>query len=148
ASRISDSAVRQVAKVKPVVVVNRVVPGVSSVVLDMGRGAYHAVEHLAKLGHRSITYLAGPEASWADGMRWQGLRRAAEELGIQVRRVGPYDPTVNGGVGLARPGARHRAQPDVTDKHCLSVASGRGVRAAVAAVREVAAGRGAYNPDA
>src|SRR5699024_10775121 len=98
ASRISDSAVRQVAKVKPVVVVNRVVPGVPSVVVDTAQGTHQTVAHLDELGHRSITYLSGPEASWADGMRWRGLRRAGEDLGIQVRRTGPYDPTVNGGI--------------------------------------------------
>ena len=136
ASRISDSAVRQVAKVKPVVVVNRVVPGVSSVVLDMGRGAYHAVEHLAKLGHRSITYLAGPEASWADGMRWQGLRRAAEELGIQVRRVGPYDPTVNGGVGAAKAWVEHQAEAVVAYNDVMAVGFMRGVAACGATVPE------------
>ena len=56
-----------------------------------------AVEHLAELGHQRITYVAGPEASWADGMRWRSLREAATELRLQARRIGPYPPTVAGG---------------------------------------------------
>ena len=34
------------------------------------RGMRRAVEHLAELGHDTITYVAGPESSWADGVRW------------------------------------------------------------------------------
>jgi DNA-binding LacI/PurR family transcriptional regulator len=56
-----------------------------------------AVEHLADAGHRSLTYLAGPEASWADGMRWRGLLEAGHELDIKVRRIGPQLPTLGGG---------------------------------------------------
>ena len=121
ASRISDSAVRQVAKLKPVVVVNRVVPGVPSVIVDTARGTFHTVEHLAELGHGSITYLAGPEASWADGMRWRGLRKAGEELGMHIRRAGPYDPTVKGGVEAAAEWRTHRASAVVAYNDVMAV---------------------------
>ena len=56
-----------------------------------------AVEHLAHLGHRSITYLAGPEASWADGVRWRSLMESAKNKGVHTRRLGPNAPTVAGG---------------------------------------------------
>lgn len=136
ASRISDSAVRQVAKVKPVVVVNRVVPGVSSVVVDVARGTYHAVEHLAGLGHRAITYLCGPEASWADGMRWRGLRKAGEDLGVQIRRAGPFDPTVNGGVEAAGAWMKHPVGAVVAYNDVMAVGFMRGVAASGASVPE------------
>ena len=62
-----------------------------------------AVEHLGTLGHDTITYLAGPEASWAEGMRWRALREAAHELELRVRRVDPRDdPTMRTGHAAAR----------------------------------------------
>lgn len=97
-ARGSDAGIHQVSKVVPVVVVNRDVRGVPSVVVDLEHGARVTVEHLARLGHTEITYLAGPEASWPDGMRWRSLRQAAQERGMRVRRSGPYEPTVQGGV--------------------------------------------------
>ncbi|MFD0516788.1 LacI family DNA-binding transcriptional regulator [Paractinoplanes durhamensis] len=41
--------------------------------------------------------MAGPETSWSDGVRWRSLRQAAAELGLEVRRIGPYEPTVLAG---------------------------------------------------
>ena len=96
-SRMSDSAIRMTAKQRPMIVLNRAVADVPSLVTDNPHGARHAAEHFAGLGHRTITYVAGPEASWADGIRWRSLRDAATELGLQTRRHGPYQPTVRGG---------------------------------------------------
>ncbi|WP_049822671.1 LacI family DNA-binding transcriptional regulator [Arthrobacter sp. H41] len=107
-SRMSDSAIRMVAKQKPMIVMNRAVTDVASVVTDNPRGIRRAAEHLGELGHRSITYLAGPEASWADGMRWRSLREAALELELNVRRVGPALPTVRGGEEVALEWLQHR----------------------------------------
>lgn len=97
-SRMSDASVRLVAQQTPLVVCNRAVTGVPSVVTDNPRGVRRAVEHLGELGHSTITYVAGPEASWADGMRWRAVREAALELELRATRVGPFAPTVSGGV--------------------------------------------------
>jgi LacI family repressor for deo operon, udp, cdd, tsx, nupC, and nupG len=78
--RISDSAIRWAAKQRPTVILNRAVTGLPSVVIDNPRGMRRAAEHLGELGHEAITYLAGPEASWTDGMRWRSLREACLEL--------------------------------------------------------------------
>jgi LacI family transcriptional regulator len=96
-SRLSDSAIRLVAKTAPLVVLNRLVDQVPSVASDNVRAVKKAVEHLVEAGHRSLSYLAGPDASWANGMRWRGLLEAAHELDIKVRRIGPLVPTMNGG---------------------------------------------------
>ena len=69
-SRMPDSGIRMIAKQVPTVVLNRVLPDVHSVVVDNPRGARRAMEHLGSLGHDSVTYLAGPEESWPDGVRW------------------------------------------------------------------------------
>jgi DNA-binding LacI/PurR family transcriptional regulator len=102
-SRMSDSTIRTLAKQKPVVVLNRRLPEVPSLLIDNARGMRRALEHLGELGHTSVTYVAGPEASWTDGVRWQALREAGYELDIKVRRVGPTQkPTID--AGFARVG--------------------------------------------
>ena len=101
-SRMSDAAIRMIAKQKPMVALNRAVREIPSVVPDNARGVRRALEHLGGLGHDPVTYLAGPEASWADGMRWRGLREASLELSVHVRRLGPLSPTVAGGVAGAK----------------------------------------------
>lgn len=100
-SRMSDSAIRATAQRKPLVLLNRVVTDVPSVVADNQHGMRQAVEHLVGLGHESIVYLAGPEASWADGVRWSALRAVAAESEVRVRRIGPLTPTVMGAAAAA-----------------------------------------------
>ncbi|TXR56984.1 LacI family DNA-binding transcriptional regulator [Quadrisphaera setariae] len=100
-SRLTDQAIRAVAKRRAVVVLNRTVGSVPSVVSDNGRAITQAAEHLVGLGHTSIAYLAGPEASYADGTRWRSLREAGLELDVRVVRVGPHLPTLRGGGAAA-----------------------------------------------
>jgi LacI family transcriptional regulator, repressor for deo operon, udp, cdd, tsx, nupC, and nupG len=100
-SRMSESAIRMVAKQRPLVVLNRPMPDVPSAVTDNARGMELAVDHLVALGHRTLTYLSGPEASWADGMRWRSVRRAAADRGVRIRRLGPFSPTADGGAAAA-----------------------------------------------
>ena len=64
-SRMTDSALRMVAKQKAVVLLNRIIPEASCVLNDAERGIRRAAEHLASLGHEKITYVAGPETSWS-----------------------------------------------------------------------------------
>jgi DNA-binding LacI/PurR family transcriptional regulator len=101
-SRMSDSAIRMVAKQKPLVLLNRQISETSCIIPDTPRGARRAAEHLGALGHTTITYLAGPEASWAEGVRWRALREATHELELRVRRVDPRgDPTMRTGFAAA-----------------------------------------------
>jgi len=102
-SRMSDSAIRMIAKQKPLVLLNREISETSCIVADNPRGIRRAVEHLGMLGHDTITYVAGPEASWAEGMRWRALREAAHERELRVRRVDPHgDPTMRTGFTTSR----------------------------------------------
>ena len=101
-SRMTDSALRMVAKQKPVVLLNRIIPEASCVANDNDRGIRRAAEHLGALGHEKILYVAGPEISWSDGMRWRALREAAAELELDARRIGPNEPTVLAGLSAAR----------------------------------------------
>jgi LacI family transcriptional regulator len=101
-SRMTDSALRMVAKQTAVVLLNRTLPEASCVIGDNERGIRRATEHLGKLGHEQILYVAGPENSWVDGTRWRALRDASDDLGLSVRRTGPNEPTILAGFGAAR----------------------------------------------
>ncbi|SDB86040.1 transcriptional regulator, LacI family [Raineyella antarctica] len=108
ASRLADVDIRRLAKQIPLVVLNRQVGQVTSVSSDNLRAVKRAVEHLGELGHTTVTYLAGPENSWSDGVRWRGLREAGLELDLRVRRVGPYIPSIKGGAQAAQEWMEHR----------------------------------------
>lgn len=101
-SRMPDSTLRNIAKQKPTVILNRALRDVPSVISDSPAGTQAAVAHLARLGHDSISYLAGPEAAWPDGVRWRSLRDTAQELGIRTTRLGPFPPTFQGGRDFVR----------------------------------------------
>ena len=105
-SRMTDSGLRMMAKQTSMVLLNRIIPEASCVVNDNDRGIRRAVEHLGALGHERIAYVAGPETSWSDGVRWRALREAAAELELDARRIGPNEPTVLAGLNAARRVAR------------------------------------------
>jgi LacI family transcriptional regulator len=125
--RIPDSAIRMAAKQRPVVVLNRAVVDVPSVVTDNPRGMRRVAEHLGALGHDTLTYLAGPEASWADGMRWRSLREAGLELDLRVRRLGPYPPTVAGGLAALDDLRRHPTTAVVAYNDLMAIGLMRGL---------------------
>jgi DNA-binding LacI/PurR family transcriptional regulator len=94
ASRQPDDKLAELAAARPVVLINRRVPNIGSVVLEPWEGSRQIVAHLASLGHTRIVYLAGPPSSWMATSRWAALRDAAAELGVSAVRSGPYTPTV------------------------------------------------------
>ncbi|MDO5534601.1 MAG: LacI family DNA-binding transcriptional regulator [Propionibacteriaceae bacterium] len=126
-SRLSDTELRTVAKTMPVVILNRRVAGLHCIVPDMAYGVRRVAEHLMELGHRNITYLAGPEASWADGMRWRALREAAKEMGFTEHRVGPFAPTLQGGRGAAEVIAARKLKAVVCFNDLMAIGLMRGL---------------------
>ncbi|MGI5143043.1 MULTISPECIES: LacI family DNA-binding transcriptional regulator [unclassified Streptomyces] len=129
-SRMSDSAIRMIAKQRPLIVLNRVVTDVTSLVNDDVNGMRQAMEHLVGLGHRTITYVSGPEASWAGGVRWQALREASSDLSVRVRRTGPYPPTVRGGQQAAEELRRPKSSAVITYNDQVAIGLMRGLHAA------------------
>ena len=127
-SRMTDSALRMMAKQKPLVLLNRIIPEVNCVVSDHQRGIRRAAEYLGSLGHERIHYVAGPETSWSDGVRWRSLREAAHELSLDVRRVGPNEPTVLAGVGAARQVAKLDATAVLAYNDQLAIGVMKGLR--------------------
>jgi len=129
-SRMSDSAIRVIAKRKPTVVLNRIVSQVASVAADNVKAVKQAAELLGGAGHRSVCYLSGPEASWADGMRWRGLREAGYELELQVRRIGPSLPTIRGGTSAAAAWLRHPTSSVIAYNDLVAIGFIKAVRRA------------------
>ena len=101
ASRLSDGDLAAAARSVPVVTLNRDVAGVPGVVVDSAAGMVDAVEHLASLGHRRVAYAAGPPTSWSNHRRWRAVAGAGRRLGVEVRRLGPFPPTVAAGAAAA-----------------------------------------------
>jgi LacI family transcriptional regulator len=133
-SRMTDSALRMMAKQKPVVLLNRIIPEVNCVVSDNERGVRRAAQYLRTLGHDRIHYVAGPETSWSDGVRWRALREAAGELAMDVRRVGPNEPTVLAGIAAARQVARLDATAVLAYNDQLAIGVMKGLRKLTVAV--------------
>jgi LacI family transcriptional regulator, repressor for deo operon, udp, cdd, tsx, nupC, and nupG len=127
-SRMSDSSIRVAAKQRPTVVMNRVMTDVPSVLTDNAGGMRSAVVHLVELGHSSLTYVAGPEASWADGMRWRAFREATSELDVKARRLGPYAPTLAGGLAAAQTIAKRSATAVIAYNDLLAIGTIRGLK--------------------
>ena len=97
-SRLPDAKILQFSAAVPVVLVNRRLASVTSVSPDQHGGTRQIVEHLVALGHRRAIFLAGPPESWLGRQRWAGISSAAKKHGLRVRRLGPYHPSVDGGL--------------------------------------------------
>lgn len=96
-SRLSEDGVRELGDRKPVVVLNREVDRVSSLVPDLDTGIVQLLDHLKELGHTSIAYLSGPASSWMSTARWTRLFAAAQDRGISIVEIPTSAPTLDGG---------------------------------------------------
>jgi LacI family transcriptional regulator len=70
----------------PLVLVNRSLEdgSVPAVTVDDRQGIALAVEHVAKLGHRQIGHVAGPQNVSTGHRRYLGFREAMEDVGLPV----------------------------------------------------------------
>ncbi len=70
----------------PVVAVSgyTAVPGVTNIVLNHARAATLALQHVIKLGHRQLAFIKGQVFSSDTQVRWESMRAAAAELGLEV----------------------------------------------------------------
>lgn len=101
-TRLAPEPIAELGVRKPIVLINREVSGVASVVSDVEVGVRQLVEHLYALGHRSIAYLSGPSTSWISDRRWEALLAIAEELDLAVVEIGPNPPTIESGRAALR----------------------------------------------
>jgi len=128
--RVAESVVLAIDERVPLVVLDRAQRGVSRVVINQSQGAHLAAEHLSGLGHLRVSYLACPERSWSDSVRWHALQNAAADLHISIRRLGPFVPGLGFGRQVAAEVARSRSSAVITFNDQLALGVIHGLTAA------------------
>jgi LacI family repressor for deo operon, udp, cdd, tsx, nupC, and nupG len=101
ASRMTDEQLSAVAATHPLVTINRGVPGVPTVIIDTPASIGQALEHLASLGHHSVTYVAGPAGSWSNAKRMAAFDESSSQLGLRTVKIGPFSPKTTSGAVAA-----------------------------------------------
>jgi LacI family transcriptional regulator len=96
-TRLDDTSITALAERTSLVVINRRLSGVTSVVPDLSPGLDEALAHLAAQGHRRVAYVAGPRESWMNSARWRVMQRRAEVRGLSVTPIESGVPTMEGG---------------------------------------------------
>jgi LacI family transcriptional regulator len=101
ATRLSDEELAGWAGRLPLVTVNREVAGVPSVMVDAPAAFGQVVAHLASLGHQRLCYVSGPAPSATNERRWASCVGAAQRVGVDLARVGPFTPKTQSGAAAA-----------------------------------------------
>ncbi len=99
--RMANSAIERLSREVALVVVNRQVPDLPAVVMDVAGGARQAIEHLVDLGHQTLLYLAGPRGSWTNREVRRSAQSTARALGATLDVIGPNPPNESAGMALA-----------------------------------------------
>src|SRR5262245_24663975 len=99
--RMANGAIEVLAREVPLVVVNRVVAGLPTVVMDVAHGAKQAIDHLVGLGHRELAYLGGPRGSWTNKEIRRSAVAVARSHGVSLTVLDSVAPTEAGGVAAA-----------------------------------------------
>lgn len=95
-SRLTDERIVEIAAGLPMVVVNREIEGVPSVVVDTSTAVTQALNYLASLGHSRVAFLGGPITSWSNRKRWEALQAASARLDIECMNLGHFGETQSG----------------------------------------------------
>lgn len=97
--RATDDEIQELAAATPMVLVNRQVPDVASITFDNADAFRQVMNHLMALGHRTIAYAGGPEASWANQQRrLTFLDFGASQPDLELIELGNFPPYFSGGV--------------------------------------------------
>lgn len=99
-SRLSDERVFEIAANLPMVVVNREIEGVPSVVVDTSTAVTQALNYLASMGHSRVAFLGGPISSWSNRKRWEALQAASARLDIECLNLGHFGETQSGAAAV------------------------------------------------
>ena len=101
ASPRSDQAtIESLARIIPLVLINRDILGIPRVLIDAGLGMAEAVKYLAAFGHKHIVYVSGPSHSWSNEQRQLSVYEAAEALAIKLNVVYAGTASFLSGIGI------------------------------------------------
>lgn len=92
-----DFELRELARSTPLVLFNREVSDVNSVVAFTPENVSALVDHLHQFGHRRIVWCAGPKFAWSNKIRTDRIVQRCAALGIELILTGPFIPTVQQG---------------------------------------------------
>ncbi|MDP9806896.1 LacI family transcriptional regulator [Trueperella bonasi] len=96
-SLLTDAQIANLHKQIPMILVQRQVSGISSIMFDVNVGIAHLIELFDQHQHEELLYVSGPERSWTSGMRWRSIQAAAGDRGIKVSRTKPLEPSPSSG---------------------------------------------------
>jgi len=89
-------------KTVPLILVNRPVETMNSVIMDDAGGIRQAISHLTALGHTHIAYAGGPLASWSDQTRRRAFHETMAALpGAEAIDLGHFQPFSHSGAAVA-----------------------------------------------
>ena len=100
ASQSQEALLRDIARQKPVILVDRELPGLSSVLIDTEQAYARVVDELIRAGHRRIAMVGGPAGSWHNRLRVDFVAAAIGGR-AEMTILGPYPPTLAGGSAAA-----------------------------------------------
>lgn len=99
--RSGDAVLTETSHIVPLVLINRVVPGIPALVVDTATASVQALDYLVSLGHRQIAYVRGPQTSWSDATRLAALEEAARRASVELRTIGAFYPSLAAGAAAA-----------------------------------------------
>lgn len=120
-SRLSDERLSEIAETLPMVIVNREIEGIPSVVVDTSTAVTQALNYLASLGHSRVAFLGGPISSWSSKRRWEALQVAAARLDIECLNLGNFGETQSG-AAAADAALHHKATAGLFFNDMLAIA--------------------------
>lgn len=94
---MTDDQLQEIGSISPVAVIDRDAHDCPAVLIPATDGMTQAVEHLHALGHRRITYLAGPKV-YSNATRAGAFRTACERLAIDRIEIDLDDARFSAGV--------------------------------------------------
>ena len=100
-ARMSNDELTKAQQLAPIMLINRIAPGIPAVTIDNAGGTRQAVRHLRALRHRRIGFVGGPVTSRSHQQRLSGARAAAEEFGMELIDLGSVAPSFGGGSAAA-----------------------------------------------
>lgn len=130
APRLPIDAIKAIAAQKPIVVINRDIPGLPRVTIDSAAASNAAVTHLAGLGHRRVAYVGGLPESWLSKTRRTALVNAATRNSIRLDTINATGADL---YEIGRSAARDIARSAVTAVLAFNDIVAQGVIAGLAA---------------
>ncbi|MBW3089855.1 extracellular solute-binding protein [Bifidobacterium miconisargentati] len=99
--QLNERDIRSFALSRPVVLVNRNIPGLPSATLDEEQAIDDALTRLKADGHASVCFLAGPTGSWSSERRRRLIRSLAYAHDMGYRIIRGLPATIDGGLRAA-----------------------------------------------